>query len=162
MNILPNFVPPDLKHVSFVQHSLELIRVCEDLCWNHDESMSKTESIECPSALLVQSRLSEKVWRAATECFCFVRNMEDKLADRKSPYERRFVFINLGQKMRPKIILRYALNSGRGRTGDLIIAEWHDIENNVASEVHVKRLKSKEVGIKNLQGCFYFIVQMVP
>ena len=25
--------------------------------------------------------------------------------------------------------------------GDLIIADWHDIENNVASEVHVKRFK---------------------
>ena len=27
---------------------------------------------------------------------------------------------------------------------DLIITDWHGIENNVASEVHVKRFKSKE------------------
>ena len=35
--------------------------------------------------------------------------------------------------------------------GDLTTADWHDIENNLASEVHVKRFKSKEVGIKQLQ-----------
>ena len=45
----------------------------------------------------------------------------------------------------------YALNSGGGCTGDLIIAGWRDIENNVASVVHVERFKSKVVGINKLQ-----------
>ena len=31
------------------------------------------------------------------------------------------------------------------KTGDMIIADVHDIENNVASEVYVKRFKSKQV-----------------
>ena len=33
---------------------------------------------------------------------------------------------------------------------DLIIADWHDIENNVASEVHDKRFKTEELGINCL------------
>ena len=45
---------------------------------------------EGTSALLVQSGLAEKWWREARECFCFLRNMQDKPVDRKSPSERRF------------------------------------------------------------------------
>ena len=40
------------------------------------------------------------------------------------------------------------------RTGDLIIGDWHHSENYVASEVHVKRCKSKEAGIKKWQEAF--------
>ena len=36
------------------------------------------------------------------------------------------------------------------------MADWHDIEHKVASEVHVKRFKSTEVGIKKLQDAFVF------
>ena len=39
----------------------------------------------------------------------------------------------------------------RGLDRGLDHVDWHDIENNVASEVHVKRFRSKEVGIKKLQ-----------
>ena len=49
------------------------------------------------------------------------------------------------------IFIGYALNSGGGWTRDLIIADWHDIENGVASGVHVKRFKSKEVRTNKLQ-----------
>ena len=48
----------------------------------------------------------------------------------------------------------YALNSGRGWTGDLIIACWDDFENNVASEVHVERFNFQEVGVMKLQEAF--------
>ena len=44
-----------------------------------------------------------------------------------------------------------------GWTGDSIIADWHDIGNNVASEVHAKSLKFKEEGMKNLQDAFIFL-----
>ena len=93
-----------------------------------------------------------------------------KLADRKSSYERRFgdryhlgliCCLNpvstkdnsrlhqFGTKMLLGIYIGYTLNSGGGGwTGDLSIADWHDIEDNVASDVHVERFKSKEVGIK--------------
>ena len=48
--------------------------------------------------------------------------------------------------MLPGIFIGEAFHSVGGLTGELIIPEW-DIENNVASEVHVKSFKSKEVGI---------------
>ena len=38
----------------------------------------------------------------------------------------------------------------------MFIEDWHDIENNVASEAHVKRFKSKEGGIEQLQEAFIF------
>ena len=56
-----------------------------------------------------------------------------------------------GTKMLPGRFMGYSLTSGEGWTGDLIIVDWHDVETIVASEVHVKRFKSKEVGIKKLQ-----------
>ena len=59
--------------------------------------------------------------------------------------------------MLPGKFTGYALNSGGGWTGDLIIADWHDIEKYVASEVHVKRFKSEEVGFKKLQDVFTFL-----
>ena len=59
-----------------------------------------------------------------------------------------------GTKMLPGIFVGYALNSGGGWTGDVITADWHEIENNIASEVHVKRFKSKVVRIKRLQEAF--------
>ena len=47
-------------------------------------------------------------------------------------------------------------NSAGGWTRDSVIADWHDIENSVTSEVHVNRFKSKEVGINKLQLAFLF------
>ena len=37
----------------------------------------------------------------------------------------------------------------------MTIADWHDIESYVAFEVHVRRFKSKEVGIKKLHSQFF-------
>ena len=60
-----------------------------------------------------------------------------------------------GTKMLPGTFIRYALNSGGGWTRLLIIADWHDIENNVASEVPGNRFKFKEVGIKQIAGSIH-------
>ena len=96
--------------------------------------------------------------------------MQDTLEERKPPHERRSgtpfdgAVIPLGAeicddpistkdkkssssiwyKSAPGIYIGYAVSSGGGWTTHLIIADWHDTENNVASEVHVKRFKSKE------------------
>ena len=56
--------------------------------------------------------------------------------------------------MLPGIFIGYALNSGEGWTRDLVIVDWHDFDNNVASEVHVMRFKSEGVGIKKMQEVF--------
>ena len=41
------------------------------------------------SAVLLQSGLDEK-WTDSLECFCYLRNVQDLLADGKTPHERRF------------------------------------------------------------------------
>ena len=56
--------------------------------------------------------------------------------------------------MLPGILIGYALNSGGGWTGDLIIADWIHTENYVASEVHARRFESKVVGIKYSKDIF--------
>ena len=49
------------------------------------------------------------------------------------------------------MFIGYALNFGRGWIGDSIIADWYDIEKNVASGCHVTGFKPKVVGSKILQ-----------
>ena len=127
---------------------------------------------EGTSAPLVQSGLSEKWWREATKCFWYLRHIQVKLADRMSPYERRFgtpfdcavtptkdksrLHQSTWYTMLQGKFIGYALNSGGGRTGGLIITDWHDTENIIASEVHVESFKFKVVGIKKLQNAFIF------
>ena len=37
-------------------------------------------------------------------------------------------------------------------SGDLLVADWDDLEKNIVSEVHVKRFKSPEVRAIKVQG----------
>ena len=45
---------------------------------------------EGTSAVLLQSRLDEMWWSDSMECYCNLRHVQDLLADRKTPHERRF------------------------------------------------------------------------
>ena len=45
---------------------------------------------EGTSAVLLQSGLDEKWWADSMECDCYLRNVQDFLADGKTPYESRF------------------------------------------------------------------------
>ena len=40
--------------------------------------------------MLLQSGLDEKWWADSMECYCDLRNVQDLLADGKTPYEKRF------------------------------------------------------------------------
>ena len=95
MKSLQKFLPPDQKPgVVHTDNALEFVGVGEDLCWIHDKLTpyrSETTRIAensvcmvkaCTLALLVQSGLSEQCWR---ECFCYLRQIQDKLANKKSP-----------------------------------------------------------------------------
>ena len=88
------------------------------------------------------------------ECFCSFRNIQDNLADGNSLYERIFGtpfggaikaflggihvypistndksrFHQFGTMILLGIFIGYALNSGGGWTGDLIVADWHETE----------------------------------
>ena len=69
---------------------------CEDPSWNHRTSTlhrSETNGIAeraGTSAVLLRSGLDEKWWADSTECFCYLRLVQDLLADGKTPNERRF------------------------------------------------------------------------
>ena len=84
-----------MLHLSAKRHS-------EDLSWNHCTSTphgSETNGIaeravrrikEGTSAVLLQSGLYEKWWAISIDCCCYLRNVQDLLADGKTPSERRF------------------------------------------------------------------------
>ena len=86
----------------YTVNSLEFGMSCQDLSWNHRTSTlhrPKTNGIaeravrrikEGMSAVQLQSGLDEKWWAESMECFCYLRNVEDLLADGKTPYEWRF------------------------------------------------------------------------
>ena len=42
---------------------------------------------EGTSAVLWQSGLNEKLWSDSMECYCYLRNVQDLLADGKTPYD---------------------------------------------------------------------------
>ena len=89
-----------------------LYRQCEDLSWSHristphrSETSGSAEGAvrrvkEGTSAVLLQSGLDEKWWAGSMECFCYLRNVQDLLANGKTPYERRF-----GESLGEAIIL---------------------------------------------------------
>ena len=91
------------------------------------------------SSLLSQSGLDNECWADSIECYCHLRNIQDKLSDGKTPYEKRFgmpfnrpvipfgavvehhLFLRktsldsislLGAKVLPGIFLGYALYAG--------------------------------------------------
>ena len=88
--------------VIYTDNSLEFEKTCEDLAWNHRTSTphrSETNGIaeravrrvkEGASIVLLQSGLDKRWWSDYVECYCYLRNVQDLLADGKTPYERRF------------------------------------------------------------------------
>ena len=97
------FLEPTRKpKVIYTDNSLEFGKSCEDLSWNHCTSTphrSETNGIaeravrrikEGTCAVLLHSGLDEKWWVDSMECYCFLRNVQDLLSDRKTLYERRF------------------------------------------------------------------------
>ena len=45
---------------------------------------------EGTSAVLLQSGLDQKWWADSMECYCYLRNIQDRLSDGKTSYEKRF------------------------------------------------------------------------
>ena len=87
-------------HNPFVRTNFwNLWQGCEELSWNHGRSTPReTNGIaervvrrvkEGTSSVLAQSGLQESWWAEATECHCFLRNVQDLLADGQTHYEHR-------------------------------------------------------------------------
>ena len=124
------------------------------------------------SAVLLQLGLTEERWAGSMECYRHLRNIQDKLCDGKTPYERRFGMPfngpiipfgamveyhpdsakdksrlhQLGSKVLPGTLLGYALYAGRRIwEGDIMVADIEEMEEMDASEIHARRLNAKEV-----------------
>ena len=96
------FLEPSHKpKVIHTGNSLEFGKSCEDPSWNHRISTphrSETSSIaeravrrvkEGTSAVLLQSGLDEKWWADSMKWYTNLRNIQDFVAEGKTPYERR-------------------------------------------------------------------------
>ena len=70
-----------------------------------------------------------------------------------------FTRSTVGKRMLTGMFTRYALHTGRGWTGwtgELLIAEWEELEKNVAPEFHVTRVTSQEIQVSDMKGDFMF------
>ena len=184
---LRKFLEPSEKpKVIYTDNSLEFGKSCEDWSWNHctfNTHRSETNGTaeravrsikEGTSAALLQSGLGEKWWVDSMECSCYLRNVQDLVADGKTPCERRFreaikkaqwfllgQWLNLvscpisaraqstlhqcGKKVLPGIVLGCALIAGWIWKGDIMVADIQELETMDASEIHPRRINAKEV-----------------
>ena len=93
--------PPPASQVICTENSLAFRKSCEVLKWNHRNSTphrSETSGIaeravrrvkESTLTVLLQSGLDEKGWTDPLGCYCYMRNVQDLLADGKTPYAIR-------------------------------------------------------------------------
>ena len=101
-NFLMKFLEPTRKpKVIYTDNSLEFGNVVKNylgIIVRQRHKKSETNGIaertvrrvkEGISAVLLQSGLDEKWWADSMEC-CYLRNIQDLLCDRKTPYERWF------------------------------------------------------------------------
>ena len=153
------FLQPTRKQkVIYTDNSLEFGKSCEELSWNHCTSMphrSETNGIAERAVRRVKEGTSVVLW-----------NIQDLLADGKTPYDRRFgIPFNgpvipfgamvechpisakdlsrlhqFGPKVLPGIFLGYVLSAGGIWKSD--VEEWEHVD---ASELHARRLNAKEV-----------------
>ena len=126
---------------------------------------------EGTSAVLLQLGLNESWWADCTECYCYLRNIQDLLSDGKTPRERRFgmPFKGLvvpfgamveyhsisakdqprlhqfGSKVLPIIFFADVLRAGGIWNGDVMVADIEELEQMDASELQARRPNAKEV-----------------
>ena len=116
---------------------------------------------EGTSAVLLQSGLNESWSADSMECYTYLRNVTDLLSDGKTPYERRFgkpfkgpiiPFGSLveyhpitakdqsrihqfGKIVLPGLFLGYALYAGGIWKGDVLVADFEELETMDVSEI---------------------------
>jgi len=136
---------------------------------------------EGTSCCQIQSGFSHEWWKWAVYCYCFLRCIVDKLWGNETAYKKRFgkyfdgPFITYGaqirylpdkddqrahkfsDKMFPGIFVGYAQESGGDWNGDLLLADWENIESvEHVSQILVKRFKASEVEVVLRDGKFIY------
>ena len=130
--------------------SRNLAKSCADLSCNHRKSTSHRSEMngiaeravrrikEGTSAVPLQSGLDEQWWADSMECYCNLRNVQDLVADGKTPYERRF-----GEPFKGPIIPIGAM------------VEFHPISTRDEPEgVQLNRQNQKRKNFWSIQGDF--------
>ena len=172
--------------------SLECGKAFEDLSWNHCTSTPhRSEQKRLLSEQYEEQKKEHQLycnsqdwmrWSDSLECHCYLRNVQDLLADRKTPYERRF-----GESLKGPIILFGALieyhpistrdqlrmhqmwqesctrnlswictDRGVIRKGDILISDIEELERMDASDIYPGQINAKEVLIRRKGDEFIF------
>ena len=173
--------PTRKPKVIYTVNALEFGKACEELSWNHCTSTphrSETHGIaeravrrvqEGTSAVLLPSGLDNEWWADSMKCYCYLRDFLDLLSDGKTPYERRFGMpfdgpvIPCNGRISPcfcerpiEITSIWSKNLARNIPwifwkGDFLVADFEELEQMDASEIHARRLNAKEV-LKPMKG----------
>ena len=91
-----DFVSPSQKPgIIFTDNSKELLKSCQELQWNRAETNGVAERAvrrlkEGTAVVLAQCGLSSLRWDCALECDCRLRNLQDRMADNRTAFVKRF------------------------------------------------------------------------
>ena len=136
---------------------------------------------------LLQSGLNESWWADSVQCYTYLRNVTDPLFDGKTPYERRFgkqfkgpviPFGSLveyhpvtakdqsrihqfGKKVFLGLFFGYVLCAGGIWKGDVLIADFEELETTDASRNLLKKTQCERGDICKGKGEIIFQSQMV-
>ena len=170
-NLVKFLKPSQAPKVVYTDSSLEFGKACEVLSWNHRTATprrSETNDIaeravrrvkEGTSAVLLQPGLDEKWWSDSMECYCYLRSVQDLLANGKTPYERLFgegAMVehhtersadnsSIWQERTTWNLPGYELIAGGLSKGDILTADSEDLEMMDGSEIYPRRIKAEEV-----------------
>ena len=169
---LQKFLDPSrTPKVIYTDSSLEFGKACEALAWKHCTSTphrSETNGIaervvrrikEGTPAILLQSGLDENWWADSMACYCYIRNIQDRLSGKRraivpfgSLVENHPISTKdqsrihqLCKKVLLGIFLGYVLYAERIWKEDILVVDLEELEEMDASEIHAKRLKANEV-----------------
>ena len=105
------------------------------------------------------------------ECYCYLRNVQDPLADGRTPFERRsgesfkarsfrlvqwlkiILFLRRTSQGSTTLVRKfyqeYCSDIGRGRNwkGDILVADIEELGNLSASELHARRLNARNLRV---------------
>ena len=87
---LQKFLEPARKpEVIYTDNSVEFGKACEELSWNPCTSTPHHSEANGIAAILFQSGLGENWLADFMKCYRYLRNIQDRLSDWKTVYERR-------------------------------------------------------------------------
>ena len=140
---------------------------------------------EGTSEILLQSGLNENWWADCMECYCYLRNIQDRLSNGNTPYEWRFGETFQGpivqfwftgisshiherpvknpsswEESHPLNLPPFCLKRERIWKGDILAVDLEELEGMDASEIHAKRLNAQEVTLHKVVNIANSLLQM--